>query len=444
MRGTAIAIGFLFALPAFPQAAGPRPFRLEELKTPPGFEVSVYGVVRGARHMAFGPNQVLYVAARSANQVVAVRSEGETVVVLRNLNGPHSLEFRGEDLYVSVNDGVLRFRNAVTEDLVIRSQAERIATVTSGGGHTTRTLGFGPDGKLYVSIGSSCNFCVEADRTRATIVRFDGEGANPQVFARGLRNTVGFAWHPVTGELWGVDNGGDNLGDDEPPEEINIIREGGDYGWPDCIADKRGVRWGPQARPERCEQTLAPAFHMDAHAAPLGIAFYSGDQFPASFKNDALIALHGSWNRSTPSGYKVIRVRIVDGRPTASEDFLWGFLDLNTRTRSGRPVQAIPGPDGAVYVSDDGNGNIYRIEYKGPRINEGGIVRVAGNIYSLYGLRLSHDPALFRIFANGIALETLYVSENQINFVLPENLKGDVVIRVENEVAGDEARIQVE
>lgn len=434
-----------FLPPAHPQAAAPRAFRLEELKTLPGYEVSVYAAVGGTpRHMAFGPNGVLYVAARNGGNIVTIPERGRTVVALRGLAGPHTLQFRDGDLWVAVNNGVLRYRDAVTADLVIRSSPERIATVPAGGGHSTRTLGFGPDGKLYVSIGSTCNFCNEEEPRRATLVRFDADGSNETIFARGLRNTVGFAWNPTTGKLWGVDHGGDNLGDDEPPEEINLIEEGADYGWPDCVGDRRPVRWGAGARTERCAGTRGPALQMQAHAAPLGISFYQGDEFPASFQGDALIAYHGSWNRSQPAGYKVTRVRVADGQPVSEEDFLWGFLDLTTRSRSGRPVQAIPGPDGAIYVSDDGNSNIYRVEYKGPRINPGGVVRAVDNVFSIYGKRLTGDPALLQVFGNGLALEVLYAAEDQINFVLPPNLSGRVTIQVKTERAVDESIVQVD
>ncbi|MBI3684254.1 MAG: sorbosone dehydrogenase family protein [Acidobacteria bacterium] len=441
-----VLVIFAFCLPpAFPQAVASRPFRLDELKTPPGYGVGVHATVGGGpRHMTFGPNGVLYVAARGNGSIVAIPERGRTVVALRGLNGPHSLVFRDRDLYVAVNDGVIRLRDAVTGDLVIRSQAERILNVPSGGQHSTRTVGFGPDGKIYVTIGSTCNFCFEADRRRAAMVRFNEDGSGEKLFATGLRNTVGFAWHPLTGELWSTDHGGDDLGDNEPPEEINVIEEDKDYGWPDCIGNQRPNRGWGQARTQRCDQTKAPEFEMQAHSAPLGIAFYTGDQFPASFNNDALVTFHGSWNRTQPSGYKVVRIRASTGRATGIEDFLWGFLDLNTRTRSGRPVHAISGPDGAVYVSDDANGNIYRVDYQGPRINQGGIVRVVDNIYALYGLRLAGDPALFQIFANGIVLETLYAGENQVNFVLPPDMKGDITITVKNEKASDEAILRVD
>jgi glucose/arabinose dehydrogenase len=449
MRFTgSIWIGLLVAVSvpnAFSQAAGPRVFRLEELKTPPGYEVSVYATVGGGpRHMAFGPNGVLYVAARNGGTIVAIPEQGRTVVALRGLNGPHSLVFHENELWVSVNDGVLRFAEATPADYVIRSQARRVVTLPSGGQHSTRTLGFDSEGKLYVSLGSTCNFCVEADRRRAAIVQYDADGSGERLFATGLRNTVGFTFHPETGRMWGVDHGGDGLGDDEPPEEINLIEAGKDYGWPDCIGKQRPVRWGPQARTERCSETEEPRFEMQGHSAPLGISFYTGDQYPASFRNDALVAFHGSWNRTAPTGYKVVRIRMADGKPVSQEDFLWGFLDPATRSRSGRPVQAIQGPDGAVYVSDDGNGNIYRVAYTGPRINDGGIAKVVDNIYAMYGYRFVRDGGTVRVFAGGLACELLYAGENQVNFVLPETLRGEVTIRIENDLAGDEQTITVE
>ena len=259
-----------------------------------------------------------------------------------------------------------------------------------------------------------------------------------------MRNSVSFAWHPATGDLWALDNGGDNLGDSEPPEEINIVTAGSDYGWPDCIAQGRPVRWGAQARLERCARTKGPEVEMESHGAPLGISFYTGDQFPASFRNDALVGLHGSWNRMQPAGFKVIRIRAASGRNAGQEDFLWGFLDPATRTRSGRPVHAISGPDGSVFVSDDATGNIYRVVYKGPRINPGGILRVEGNIFSLYGRNLASNNGAFALFANGAGVEVLYAGPDQVNFVLPEGLRGDITITLRNERAGDEAVVRVD
>ena len=423
---------------------GGRPFRLEELRTQPGYQVSVFARTNGTpRMMAFGPNGVLYAAVRGLGTIVAIPRENQVVTVLSGLRGPHTVLFRGNDLYVMVNDGLLRYRDAVSDDLVVRGAPERLLTVPTGG-HDTRTLGFSPVGKLFVTVGSSCNFCMESDQRRAAMMRYELDGSGETVYARGLRNSVGFAWHPVTGELWATDNGGDGLGDDVPPEEINIIDAGADYGWPDCEGDRREVDWGPAARRGRCGATRAPAFTTVAHSAPLGISFYTGAQFPASFLNDALVALHGSWNRNEPSGAKVIRVRSSAGRPVGEEDFLWGFYDAATRTRSGRPVHALTGPDGAVYVSDDGNGNIYRVTYIGPRISPGGIARNSGRIYELYGSNLVGNSGEFAILCNGSPAETLYVSSIQVNFVVPEGLTGDVTVSVKNDKAGDESVIRID
>lgn len=234
MRCLLLATTFLAAAQAQPPA---RPFRLEELKTPPGFVVSVFARLSAApRLMTVGPNGVLYAAAGSS--VFAIPAGNQPVRVLSGMNGAHSVTFQGEDLYVAVHDGVLRFRGAITNDLMVRSSAERIITLPAGGGHSSRTAFFGPDGRLYATAGSTCNFCVETDSRRAAMMRYEADGSGETVIARGLRNSVSFAWHPVTSELWALDNGGDGLGDDVPPEEINVIRAGGDYGWPDCYGKK--------------------------------------------------------------------------------------------------------------------------------------------------------------------------------------------------------------
>ena len=178
---------------------------------------------------------------------------------------------------------------------------------------------------------------------------------------------------------------------------------------------------------------------MQAHSAPLGLSFYTGDQFPAAWTNDALVAFHGSWNRNDPTGYKVVRVLAPAGRATGVEDFLWGFFDPATRTQSGRPVHAVTGPDGAVYVSDDGNGNIYRVAYTGPRISPGGIVARGQNTFEVYGEGLTGDPGLLSILANGVPVRILYASPTQVNFVLPDSVSGSVTITLRNEKGSDAA-----
>lgn len=430
-RMKAALLSLLLLAPAWPQTAGSRAFRVDELRTPPGYEVSLYANVPrgGLRHMAFGPNGVLYAAARSRGWIVAIPEAGRVVNVLEGLRGPHSLEFRDGSLFVALDDGVVRFDDAGTGDLVIRTRAQRLITLPTGGQHTTRTLRIAPDGSLFVSAGSTCNFCNEGDRRRAAVMRYNADGSGEQVFATGLRNSVGLDFHPETGELWATDHGGDNIGDNEPPEEINVIREGGNYGWPDCYSSNRPVpsRVFPQVNASRCAAAQAPEVEMQGHSAPLGLAFYRGDDFPVSFRNQMLVAFHGSWNRSQPTGYKVVRVTSA-----GVEDFLWGFLDERTRTTSGRPVQAIPGPDGAVYVSDDATGNIYAVRYTGPRMDENGITRQEDGRHVLTGRRLVREGEAAQLFAGDTALEILSAQPDRIEFLLPESVAGEVRIRVES------------
>ena len=247
-----------------------------------------------------------------------------------------------------------------------------------------------------------------------------------EIFSRGLRNTVGMALHPATGEIWGTDNGGDNLGEDQPPEEINILRAGRDYGWPRCYGD--GGRYPGYSGD--CAFQTPPELGMQAHSAPLGIGFYTGEQFPARYQNDAFVAFHGSWNRDTPTGYKVVRILASSGRGQGIEDFLTGFL--RGTTTSGRPVHAISGPDGALYVSDDMNGVVYRVSYTGPRISPGGLVSAAGagirvaagGLASLYGSGFGDPPEEVRVTINGASTPVFYAGPQQINFLMPTGVEG--------------------
>ena len=216
---------------------------------------------------------------------------------------------------------------------------------------------------MYVSIGSSCNVCEENDPRRAAVVRYDSDGGGETVFSSGLRNSVALAFHPESGELWAANNGRDRIGDDLPPEEINILSEGKHYGWPYCYGD--GIMNPEYVNdPSLCEETIAPVFDMQAHSAPLGMRFYNGGQFPAEYRGDLFIAFHGSWNRSKKTGYKVVRVRVEDGLPVSIEDFVSGWL-MPDETRWGRPVDVEISPDGSMFVSDDHQGKVYKITYTG-------------------------------------------------------------------------------
>jgi len=225
----------------------------------------------------------------------------------------------------------------------------------------------GTDEHLYVSVGSTCNACLEEDWRRASVLRLPLSGGTASLFARGLRNSVGLAFHPQTGELWGSDNGRDLLGDDLPPEEVNRIVAGGDYGWPYCYGER--IPDPDFGTSERCRQTIPPQVEMQAHSAPLGIAFVEGLAFPESYRRMLLVAFHGSWNRSVPTGYKLVGIPFRAGRPVgAAVDLVGGWLRAGIAW--GRPVAPAVGADGALYLSDDRAGAIYRIRYSLPDVRE--------------------------------------------------------------------------
>ena len=245
-----------------------------------------------------------------------------------------------------------------------------VANLPSDGGHFTRTLLVHQD-HLLVSVGSSCNICDEQDHRRAAVVRYNLDGSGETLFADGLRNSVGMTLHPTTGEIWATNNDRDNLGDDVPPDRVNILREGGFYGWPFCYLPH-------QPNPEyrrvagRCAEAIGPAVTLPAHSAPLGLAFYVGEMFPTEYRGDLFVALHGSWNRSVPIGYQVVRVRLENGRAAGEpQPFVSGWLEGRRRSLGrasgigwGRPVDVLVMPDGSMLISDDEAGRIYRVTYE--------------------------------------------------------------------------------
>ncbi|MGH8246230.1 MAG: PQQ-dependent sugar dehydrogenase, partial [Gammaproteobacteria bacterium] len=368
-----------------------RPLDINQIRVPASFRVSIFARMPSApRFMVFGPSGNLLVSLMNTGRIASVSPDGQVGTFAQGLAQPHGLAVFGDDLFVAEQRQVRVYRNMEP------ARSEVLVSGIPAGGHSTRTIIFGPDGKMYVSIGSSCNLCNETDERRAAVVRYNPDGTGQEIFARGLRNSVGLRWHPVTGELWATDNGFDNFGDDRPPEEINIVRQGAHYGWPFCWADRLSNPTFPNPDPAFCQNTAGAAVQMQAHSAPLGFGFYTGTRFPAEYHGDAFVAFHGSWNRSVPTGYKIVRVRASDGRAGAVEDFATGWFD--GQTASGRPVDVLTGPDGALYVSDDRANIIYRIAYEGASLNSGGVTNAAS-----YSPSVAVAPGgLISIFGQGL------------------------------------------
>jgi glucose/arabinose dehydrogenase len=325
---------------------------------PDGFEISVFvDGLNGVRTLKAGPDGLLYAVQSRAGRIVRIDLRtGAVEEVARGLNRPYGLAFHDGWAYVGETNRIVRFRGTDFERPEVL--VDRLPT----SGHWTKEIAFGADGMMYVSIGSSCNLCEEEDKRRAAVVRYAPDGSGEHILSEGLRNSAGLAFEPETGALWASQNERDNLGDDIPAEEINILRDGAHYGWPYCFGQGES---NPEYRSDsaRCAGAVSPAWEIQAHSAPLGMVFYTGDQFPEAYRGDLFVALHGSWNRTEPTGYKLIRVTVEDGRPIGQEDFATGWL--RNGTVSGRPVYPEVGPDGALYLSDDGGGRIYRIRWVG-------------------------------------------------------------------------------
>ena len=370
--GDVVALGFLvFALQRHAAVAALlSPGGRSQLHVPAGFEANVFAEgLSSPRFLDFGPDGRLYVAESGGDRIVALADRtgdgvsDATQVFASGVATPHSVTWHEGALYVGVPTGVLELRD---NDADGSADARRVLVDDyPTDGHSTRTVLFLRDGRMVVSVGSSCNVCVEQDRRRAAIVVYDGPAATGErLFATGLRNAVGLALHPATGELWATNNGRDWLGDDLPPETVNIVKEGLDFGWPRCHA---GNLLDPDFGADSgCRAVAPPALRMQAHSAPLGLVFYTGNVFPGQYRGDLFIAFHGSWNRSVPTGYKVVRVHFAaDGSPGTPEDFVTGFFDAESAALHGRPVGLAIGPDGALYISADKGGFIYRVSWRG-------------------------------------------------------------------------------
>ena len=367
------------------------PIAGQTLYVPSGFNVNLFAEgLDGARALALGPGGAVFVTLSNVGEIVRlVDADGDGVAnarstVLSGLSYPFGLAFRGDTMYFAEQTAVKRLDPGATTPVTL------IPNLPSGG-HVTRTIAFGPDNLLYVAIGSSCNVCDDA-LPRAAVTRYNLDGSNPHTFATGLRNSVGLAFHPTTGELWANNNDRDNLGDDVPPEHLNILRDGRWYGWPQCYLPG-------QANPEYvgadCSRVEPPALTFQAHSAPLGLAFYTGAMFPTEYQGDAFMTDHGSWNRTGPTGAKVVRVQVENGQPVAIDDFVTGW-QLADGSRWGRPVSLLVMPDGALLVSDDLGGRIWRVSFgQSPPVDG------TGNLTVTTSTTGSGMPAAYTLNASG-------------------------------------------
>lgn len=324
------------------------------------FEIEVFAKdLIKPRTLLFDSKGNLLVSAMGEGSVYAIKPNGEKKVLVENLFNPHGLEIKDGFLYIAETDKVSRYQ--YDERNLELDESELLFKLPGAGGHSTRTIKFGPDNNLYVAVGSSCNVCYEEDERRAAILKYNPQDWSYEVFAKGLRNTVFFVFNQATGQIWGGDMGRDFLGDNTPPEEINIILEGKDYGWPICYGNKiHDSNFDKnQYLKDPCFETEKPIYELPAHFAPLGITFIDSPLFPPEWQGDILHALHGSWNRSTPGGYKVVLLDVVGNTIVSDQDFMTGFL--GDKGVIGRPVDLVFGPDGALYLSDDKAGVVYKI-----------------------------------------------------------------------------------
>ena len=339
------------------------------IQVPAGFSIGIYAEkVENARLLRFTQQGDLLVANTNLNQIVLLdrdsnadgKSEGMRVL-MTDLNGPNGMDFHEDWLYIAETDAIGRVK--FDHDLgQIVGEYQRIVTGLPGGGnHWRKTLRFGPDNLMYVTMGSSCNVCEEEDKRRATMMRYNPDGSGEMIFAEGLRNSAGFDWSPRDGHIYATDNGRDMLGDDFPPCEFNRVEEGKHYGWP--YANGQGISdpdFGA-GNESIVASSVNPVFDFQPHNAPLGMEFVRGKSLPAEYHDAAIAALHGSWNRSEKDGYKVVSLHFDEQGQVSERDFIWGLLEDGDVI--GRPADVTEGPDGAIYVSDDFANVVYRVAY---------------------------------------------------------------------------------
>lgn len=343
---------------------------LNSIKLPAGFKIEVFAEVQDARSMALSPSGVVYVGNKDKDKVYALKDTNgdfkadKKWVVASGLNMPNGVAFNDGDLYIAEISRITKLPGIESKldnpgkPVVVKDD------YPTESHHGWKYIAFGPDGKLYVPVGAPCNICESKNEIYASITRLNKDGSGREIFAKGVRNSVGFTWHPETKELWFTDNGRDMLGDDVPSCELNLASAAGmHFGYPYC---HQGSVKDPEFGAKRpCSDFTGPADKLGPHVAPLGLKFYTGNMFPSSYKNQLFVAEHGSWNRSKKSGYNVSLVKMAGHEVSGHEVFASGWMDDATQKVWGRPVDVLILPDGSMLVSDDQANVIYRISYKG-------------------------------------------------------------------------------
>lgn len=359
-----IPFSLFYCSPTNPQDGLP----IDRISLPPGFKISVFASdIPNARSLALSPNGVLFVGTRTEGKVYAIPDENndnvadEVITIAEGLRMPNGVAFLDGDLYVAEVSKVWRYDD-IESHLRNPGEPELINdSFPTDEHHGWKFIRFGPDGMLYVPVGAPCNICDPEKEIYASITRMQPDGSGLEIFAHGIRNTVGFDWHPQTGELWFTDNGRDWMGDNRPPDELNRAPQHGmHFGYPYCHGkDISDPEFGAQ---HACDEFIPPEQELGPHVAALGMRFYTGEMFPGQYRNQIFIAEHGSWNRSSKIGYRIMLVRLENNQPVSYEVFAEGWLQGESDW--GRPVDVLVMPDGALLVSDDKAGAIYRISYE--------------------------------------------------------------------------------
>lgn len=349
-----------------------KPEMVKLLKVPSGWQVNVAASGLGKPRMLYtSPTGNVYVTRRDGGDVLLLEDKNKDgkfenlVTVVSEFKGVHGITMKDNWMYLCNSNEVRRYPVKPDGTLNIYGKETLIKDLPDGGQHPNRTMDFGPDGMLYISVGSLCNDCKESDKETAVMLQVDPKNWSRKLYASGLRNTIGFDWHPQTKELWGVDNGGDAKGSEWPPEEVNQIKQGADYGFPYAYGkkevDKSREDPAGNTKEEVVKNTEPSVLELTAHMAPIAFTFFRGaSNIPAEWSGDGLVAWHGSWNAEKPVGFKVQRIHFENGTAVKAEDFLSGFLQGDSRF--GRPAGITVTKEGTIYISDDASGNIYAVK----------------------------------------------------------------------------------